>query len=48
MVWRKHQEWNTKRRAGKTEPLIVDGVHEPIIELELWEKVQQINEFQKK
>ncbi|WP_249704709.1 recombinase family protein [Bacillus zhangzhouensis] len=47
MVWSKHQNWNIKRRAGKTEPLIVDGVHEPIIELELWEKVQQINEYQK-
>lgn len=48
MVWGKHQDWNTKRRAGKSDPLIVEGVHEPIIELELWEKVQQINNFQKK
>ncbi|MEC2074005.1 recombinase family protein [Alkalihalophilus marmarensis] len=48
MVWKKHQEWSTKRRAGKAEPIIVDGVHEAIIEQELWTKVQEINEFQKK
>lgn len=48
MMWKKHQDWSTKRRSGKTEPIIVDGVHEPIIEQELWEKVQEINEFQKK
>ncbi len=48
MVWRKHKDWNTKRRAGKTEPLIVDGVHEGIIEPELWLKVQEVNEIQNK
>jgi site-specific DNA recombinase len=38
----------TKRRQGKTEPIIVDGIHEPIIDQELWEKVQSVNDIQKK
>lgn len=48
MVWKKHQDWSTKRRKGRTEPIIVDGIHEPIIEKELWEKVQTVNKLQKK
>lgn len=48
VVWKKHQEWSTKRREGRVEPICVDGVHEAIIEQELWERVQEINEFQKK
>lgn len=48
MVWKKHQEWNTKRRAGKVQPIVVDGIHRSIIDQELWTKVQEINELQKK
>lgn len=48
MVWRKHKDWNTKRRAGKIEPLIVEGMHKGIIEPELWLRVQEVNEFQKR
>ncbi|CQR45883.1 DNA-invertase hin [Paraliobacillus sp. PM-2] len=48
LVWRKHAEWSTKRRKGKTEPIIVQGHHEPIITEELWNKVQSVNEAQKK
>ncbi|WP_297426085.1 recombinase family protein [Clostridium sp.] len=36
------QNWSEKRRRHKNpNPLIVDGIHEPIIEQELWEKVQK-------
>lgn len=48
MVWSRYQEWNTKRRNGKTDPLIVDGVHEPIISEKLWYKVQEVNKAQNK
>ncbi|WP_245208070.1 recombinase family protein [Sediminibacillus dalangtanensis] len=48
LVWRKHAEWSTKRRKGKTDPIIVQGHHEPIISEELWNKVQAVNEAQKK
>lgn len=44
--WGKYREWNAKRRNGKTEPTYVDGIHEPIITLDLWEKVQKINQLQ--
>lgn len=48
-VWRKHAEWSTKRRKGKNEePIIVQGHHQPIITEELWDKVQAVNEAQKK
>lgn len=37
------QNWNEKRRKGKnSNPIIVDGEHEPIIDLNLWNKVQKI------
>lgn len=37
------QNWNEKIRKGKnSNPIIVDGEHEPIIDLNLWNKVQKI------
>lgn len=37
----KQQDWNTKRRKGTNPtPLIVDGEHEAIICIELWDKVE--------
>lgn len=36
-----HENWAEKRRKGKNEdPIIVDGQHEAIINMELWERVQ--------
>lgn len=46
MVWKKHENWNEKRRAGKSKAIIVDGEHEAIIDEELWNKVQQVNKLQ--
>lgn len=35
------QEWNEKRRRNiNKNPILVDGEHEPIIDLDTWEKVQ--------
>ena len=28
----KHQDWNTRRRTGKSEPIIVEGIHDAIID----------------
>ncbi len=37
-----HENWSEKRRKGKNKtPLIKDGIHDPIIEIELWNQVQQ-------
>jgi site-specific DNA recombinase len=37
------ENWNEKRRKGiNSDPIIVDGEHEAIIEDSLWEKVQEI------
>jgi site-specific DNA recombinase len=37
------QNWNEKRRKGKNaNPIIVDGEHDPIIGIDLWNKVQKI------
>ncbi|MFJ8531687.1 recombinase family protein [Bacillus sp. NPDC094106] len=47
MVWKKHKDWNIKRRAGKAEPIIVEGVHDAIIDEDLWARVQKVNELQK-
>ncbi|MGH0555537.1 recombinase family protein [Bacillus pretiosus] len=47
MVWKKHQDWGTRRRTGKVEPIIVEGIHEAIIDEGLWERVQKVNELQK-
>ena len=42
------QNWSEKRRRHKNpNPLIVDGIHEPIIDQELWNKVQEIMEASK-
>lgn len=37
------EDWARKRRKGiNKEPIIVDGEHEPIISMELWNKVQEL------
>ncbi|MZQ74727.1 MAG: recombinase family protein [Peptoclostridium sp.] len=37
------QDWNEKRRKGRNEnPMIVDGEHTPIIEIDLWNKVHRL------
>ncbi|QAV11879.1 hypothetical protein EB820_00540 [Brevibacillus agri] len=42
--WGKHREWERKRRKGRQEEYcIVKGEHQPIITMELWNQVQNIN-----
>lgn len=42
------QNWNEKRRKNKNpNPIIVDGIHKPIISKELWDKVQKMLEASK-
>ncbi|MFR1905810.1 MAG: recombinase zinc beta ribbon domain-containing protein [Clostridium neonatale] len=42
------QNWSEKRRKHKNpNPILVDGIHEPIIEQELWDKVQNLLESSK-
>ena len=42
------QNWSEKRRRHKNaNPLIVDGIHEPIIDHELWDNVQKMMEDSK-
>ncbi|NRD80039.1 recombinase family protein [Bacillus sp. BRMEA1] len=44
--WGEHRELNEKSQKGKSEPLYIDGIHTPIISLDLWEKVQKVNQLQ--
>ncbi|MEK5104936.1 recombinase family protein [Cytobacillus sp. FSL M8-0252] len=47
--WGKHKQWSEKRRAGKQSNIqLVKGEHSAIIERELWERVQEVNNEQKK
>lgn len=42
----KYVDWSGKRRKGKNEDyILVDGEHEPIIDKDLWEKVQELIEM---
>ncbi|SHF98296.1 recombinase family protein [Ornithinibacillus halophilus] len=41
--WGEYKNWSEKRRAGKTEVELVEGIHKPIISMELWDKVQEVN-----
>ena len=42
------QNWSEKRRRNiNPNPILVDGIHEPIIEQELWDKVQSMLEASK-
>lgn len=43
MKWGEYANWNEKRRAGRTEPEIVQGQQEAIITQELWDTVQEVN-----
>ncbi|MEK4343146.1 recombinase family protein [Brevibacillus sp. FSL L8-0710] len=48
VVWGKHRQWNINRRKGKNDnPIKVKGKHDPIIDMELWDKVQAVNQVQK-
>lgn len=43
-TWGKKEDWNIKRRKGKVEVMPErKGSHQPIISMELWEKVQAVN-----
>ncbi|WP_409176440.1 recombinase family protein [Brevibacillus fortis] len=47
-TWGKKEDWNIKRRKGKVEEMPErEGRHKEIISLELWEKVQAINNMHK-
>lgn len=40
--YNQHENWSEKRRKGKNDnPIIRDGIHTPIIVMELWNQVQQ-------
>lgn len=40
--YNQHENWAEKRRKGKNKnPLIIEGIHTPIIEKQLWNQVQQ-------
>ncbi|CAH0120791.1 hypothetical protein PAE9249_03314 [Paenibacillus sp. CECT 9249] len=45
MSWGKLRDWSSKRRAGKSDPTIVQEAHEAIIDMELWNKVQAVNKL---
>ena len=41
----RYENWSERKRKGKSENvIIVDGIHEPIISQELWDKVQAIRQ----
>src|SRR5690606_7350329 len=41
--WGKHKNWSEKRRSGKQDNVeLVKGQHPPIIDEELWNRVQDI------
>lgn len=43
-TWGKKEDWNIKRRKGKVDVMPErKGSHQPIISMELWEKVQAVN-----
>ncbi|MCR8645930.1 recombinase family protein [Paenibacillus sp. N1-5-1-14] len=45
MSWGKVRDWSSKRRAGKSDPTIVQEAHEAIIDMELWNKVHAVNKL---
>lgn len=45
--WGQHRQWAKKRRNGKSNnEITVDGIHEPIISQELWEKAVEVGKLQ--
>jgi site-specific DNA recombinase len=40
--WCQYENWSDKRRKGKKEPIIADGLHQAIISNEVWDKAQSI------
>ncbi|MEL3972102.1 recombinase family protein [Rossellomorea oryzaecorticis] len=48
IIWGKYRNWEENRRGGKSEnPIRVENKHEAIIDIELWNKVQQIKKINK-
>lgn len=45
--WGEMRNWDTKRRSGKTTPILAEGSHNAIIHKDLWDKVQEVNKVQK-
>ena len=47
--WGKYMDWSKKRRQGKQEEYVIsEGIHQPIITDETWEKSQKIREVRGK
>ncbi|MBM7693526.1 site-specific DNA recombinase [Peribacillus deserti] len=46
-AWGKQRDWSTKRRAGVANPITSEGLHKAIIDIDLWNKVKQVNSLQK-
>lgn len=46
--WGKKRDWSSKRRKGLSEPIRAEGEHDAIVDLELWNRVQAVNQLQKK
>lgn len=42
--WGQVDKWSKKRRKGKKDPLLVDGQHEAIISIDLWNRAQELIE----
>ncbi|QTM98278.1 recombinase family protein [Sediminibacillus dalangtanensis] len=41
--WGSYRKWEEKRRSGKTDPISSEGKHDPIIDVELRERVQEVS-----
>ncbi|MCM3022325.1 recombinase family protein [Heyndrickxia ginsengihumi] len=41
--WGTHRDWETKRRRGKADPICSAGEHEALIDIELWNRVQEVS-----
>lgn len=42
--WGNHRDWEEKRRKGKTDPISSNGVHDAIIDFELWNRVNEASQ----
>lgn len=44
--YNQHEDWSSKRRKGANpDPILVDGNHAPIVDPELWDKVQALHDM---
>lgn len=41
--WGTHRNWEAKRRRGKADPICSAGEHEALIDIELWNRVQEVS-----